>query len=506
MLRITLLILVTAALGGCFSSVSPPLTHPIYDVTLLNGRLIDPESGFDQIANLAIRDGKIAAISESPLSAKVIIDVQGSIVSPGFIDLHSHAMSPFGQQLQVQDGVTTALELEAGAYPLADFTPLLEGQAIINYGASVGHLAIRQRIFDGVIQPHISMPRQFLDDAQKSQAANQAFKKAANEKQLGMLKAHILDGIAQGGLGIGLLLDYISGAVTDDELELLFATSADYNLPVFVHIRRGLPGDPEGLTEVINMASAHNTSVHICHLNASAMKGVDHYLALIRQARAQGVDITTEAYPYNAGSTAISAAVFNKDWKAIFDISYEDIEWAETGMRFNQELWHEYREKYPTGQIIHHYGREEWTRAALLDPLVLVASDAMPVNDANSKVHPRGIGTFSRVLARYTHSEMQSDNLSLINALKKMTVLPAQRLETFASSFANKGRLRVGFDADITIFDATQINDQATFTHPIVPSKGVKHVLVGGVFVLKDGQLTNNTPGKLIVSDVALAH
>jgi N-acyl-D-aspartate/D-glutamate deacylase len=481
-------------------------TKENFDIVLRNGRVIDPESNFDQIAHVAIKGDKIVQISQDILHGKTVIDVSGMVVSPGFIDLHSHAMSPLGQQLQAQDGVTTALELEAGVFPINALDTLLKGHAVINYGASVGHLAIRQKVFDRVIQPHISMPKQLIsDDTKKNEPTNFAFSQVADDIKLAALKELVIEGIEQGGLGIGLLLDYVSKAVNNDELSMIFNVAGNSKIPVFVHIRRGLPGDPNGLKEIIKLAREHKTAVHICHLNASAMKGVDNYLEIIRNARKGGVDISTEAYPYNAGSTAISAAVFDKDWQSIFDITYEDIEWADTGMRFNEQRWNEYREKYPRGQIIHHYGNEQWTKTALLDPLVIIASDAMPIVSTQRKVHPRGIGTFSRVLTRYTNTTATNDKLALGEALKKMTLMPAQRLEKLSRAFANKGRLRTGFDADITVFDPTIVTDRATFKAPIQPSEGIKYVLVGGIMVINDGKLTGNTPGKLILSDSLLS-
>ncbi len=477
-----------------------------YDLVFTGGRVIDPESGFDQQANVAINGKTIAAISNSPLLGNESIDASGLVIAPGFIDLHSHAMSRIGQQLQAMDGVTTALELEAGAYPLDALQQAMGSYSIINYGASTSHLAIRQRVIERINMPHISIHPEPLSPEFGSDAAakpfvpkNAAFTQVASTQQLNLIKTNLQQGISEGGLGIGLLLDYMSGAVNTAELNIIFQVAAAAEVPVFVHIRRGLPADPAGLEEVISLAKKHRASAHVCHLNASAMGGIEHFLALISKAQAEGVDITAEAYPYNAGSTSISAAVFGRDWQSIFDISYKDIEWVATGERFTEDMWHDYRERFPSGQVIHHYGKENWTQTALSAPNIIVASDAMPLAAAQDKVHPRGAGTFSKILGRYIATDDNSAGMTLITALAKMTLLPAKRMETFAPGFKYKGRLRTGFDADITLFNPKSISDMATFKQPQTASRGIQYVLVNGEFILKDGKLIEGSlPGQLI--------
>ena len=361
-------------------------------------------------------------------------------------------------------------------------------------------------MIEKIYKPHLLTPARSLPSQRGSniervapQQSNAAFVQVATAQQRAAIKTHLQQGIEQGGLGIGLLLDYLSEALTTDELEMIFEVAGEADVPVFVHIRRGLPGDPVGIEEVIDLAKKHQTAVHVCHLNASAMGGVYAFLDLIAKARADGVDITTEAYPYNAGSTSISAAVFNRDWQSIFAITYQDIEWADTGERFTESMWQDYRQRFPRGQVIHHYGNEAWTQAALQAPGVIVASDAMPLLTSHDRVHPRGIGTFSRVLGHYTSGGDHATTMGLVTALAKMSVLPAQRMEKFAPAFKYKGRLREGFDADLTLFDASTITDRATFQQPLQHSTGIHYVLVNGEFVVKAGRLQEDAlPGQLI--------
>jgi N-acyl-D-aspartate/D-glutamate deacylase len=320
----------------------------------------------------------------------------------------------------------------------------------------------------------------------------------ATEQQLSAMQAHLQQGIADGGLGIGLLLDYLTGAVDTDELNMIFQVAAAA-VPVFVHIRRDLPGDLAGLEEVINLARKHQTSVHVCHLNASAMGGIQHFLDLIARARVKGLDIAAEAYPYNAGSTSISAAVFNRDWQSIFGITDKDIESAATGERFTKSLWDDCRQRFPDGQIIHHYGEEQWTRTALQAPGIIVASDAMPLVTHDERVHPSGVGTFSKILGRYTATADPGVSIDLVTALAKMTLLPARRMGKFTPAFNNKGRLREGFDADLTLFDLGKVTDMATFQQPQNSSNGIQYVVVNGEFVLREGRLIEAAlPGEMI--------
>jgi N-acyl-D-aspartate/D-glutamate deacylase len=472
-----------------------------YDLVLSGGRLVDPQNTIDQVTNIAITDGKIAAIDASPLKGKKHIDVSGLVVSPGFIDLHSHALTSQGQRYQALDGVTTALELEAGVYPVNAIEQLFPEGARLNYGASVSHLAVRQQVMGNIDQPHLLLPAKPL---QKSAPTNKtaAFQHAPSNEQIAAISRGLKDGLNNGGLGIGLLLDYLSDAVTDQELTAVFNVAADYHAPVIVHIRRGLPGDSSGLRELISHAERSGAALHVCHINASAMSAVGGFLDLISQARERGIDVTTEAYPYNAGSTTIGAAVFGRDWRAIFAIDYQDVEWAATGERFTAESFAKRRKSDPDGMVIHHYGKEAWTQRALLTPGVLIASDAMPVVNQRTGVHPRGVGTFSRVLGRYTNTGDAEGSMPLATAIYKMSTGPAKRLRSIATRFNNKGHLAIGADADITVFDEQRIQDLATYQSPLTASEGVRYLLVGGELVVENGAIVEERkPGQLLTAE-----
>ncbi|MFP6656296.1 MAG: amidohydrolase family protein [Myxococcota bacterium] len=464
-----------------------------YDLVLRGGRVMDPETGLDEVTQVAIRDGRIAAISREPMHGLNEIDVTSLVVAPGFIDLHSHSPTPLGQHYQVLDGVTTALELEAGAFPVRDFGRLIREKPLINFGASVGYGSIRIELKHGLRQAHLvtdsptPMGLRGYWTALRSffVTPTEAFRERATPTERKRLRAMLGEGLAQGGIGIGLPLDYFSEAIDRDEVRMIFEVAAEAQTPVFIHLRRGVNGDPSGLREALSLAMETGAAVHICHIQHNAMRNIDLFLAEIAEAREAGVDVSTEVLPYNAGSALISSAVFGRDWRTIFDIDYGDVEWAATGERFNEAMWNTYRAAHPEGQVIHHYVDEAWTQRALVEPGVMIVSDLLPMFDEGSKVAPHN-GAFAKILGPYVREE---GLLDLMTALAKMTVLPARRLEAVAPVFKNKGRLRVGADADITIFDPTLVVDRATYADPYRPSAGIVHVIVNGMLVVQDGKI-----------------
>lgn len=435
-----------------------------YDLVLTGGRVIDPATGLDAVRNLAIRDGRIAAISRSALRGKETVDVTGLVVAPGFIDLHAHGQNIPSQTYQLRDGVTTALELEAGTYPL-DVIRAREGKSLINYGYSAGHGDARRLVKKG--------------DMKKAQ--HEELNAAELEEAMGYL-SKALD---EGALGIGLPLDYISLGVKPPELEAVFRLAARRRVPVFIHIR--MPEDRNdltGLRELLDMAEKTRASFHMVHIVSTGLGRVPTFLKMIEAARKKGVDVTTEVYPYTAGSTGINSGIFDHDWQKKLGISYPEIEWPPTGERFkDRAMWDDYRAKYRNGIIIIHAMKEEWVEQAIAHPLVMIASDGMPINSLSERAHPRGMGTFSRVLGRYWREKKL---ITLPEAIRKMTLMPARRLEGFVPAMRKKGRLTVGADADITIFDPGTVSDRATFAEPNQYAKGILHVLVGGAFAVRN--------------------
>lgn len=447
-----------------------------YDTVLANGRVMDPESNMDAVRNVGIRAGKIAAISTRPLRGRTVVDVKGLVVAPGFIDLHAHGQSVAGQTYQVRDGVTTALELEGGAFSLKDLGQR-ESVALINYGYSASHGGARWMV---------------KKDDKKVE------NESLSESELNDLLGYLTTALDDGALGIGIGLDYLSRGVKEAELEALFKLAAARGVPLFIHIR--MPDDRNdisGLKELLDLTEKTKASFHIVHIASTGLGRVPVFLKMIEAARKKGLDVTTEVYPYTAGSTYINSGIFDHDWQKKLGISYPDIEWPPTGERFTgKPMWDEYRAKHKDGTVIIHAMKEEMVEYALKHPLVMVASDGMPIRSLDERAHPRGMGCFSRVLGRYVRERKL---ITLREAIRKMTLQPAQRLEKISPAMRNKGRLRVGADADITVFDPEEVIDRATFANPNQFSKGITHVLVGGTFVVRDEKIVEGvTPGRAV--------
>ena len=442
-----------------------------YDIVVANGRVMDPATNTDATRHVGIRAGKIAAVSAQPLRGRVTIDAKGLVVAPGFIDLHSHGQTPESYRYKARDGVTTALEMEVGVSPVPEWYRAREGKALVNFGATVGHLPARMAV---------------MHDTGEFLPRDQAVDRAATADERGQVLALLRRGLDEGALGIGMGIAYVPLS-TRAEIFEVFRLAAERKATVFVHTRSSGPVEPGAITslqEVLADATATGASVHIVHISSTGLREVPLCLEMIEGARKRGLDITTEAYPYTAGMTDISSAIFIEGWQQrIGGISFGDLQWAATGERLTAETFAKFRKQ--GGMVAIHSIPEDIARLAVAHPLVMIASDGII---ENGKGHPRAAGTYSRVLGRYVREQKA---LTLMDGLRKMTAMPAARL-----GITSKGRVAVGADADLAIFDAAQIIDRATFENPAQYSEGVKYVMVNGTLVVNNGQLVEGVaPG-----------
>ncbi|MFN7933010.1 MAG: amidohydrolase family protein [Bryobacteraceae bacterium] len=458
-----------------------------YDVVISGGRVMDPASGLNAVRHIGIRGGKIAAVSATPLQGKVVLRAEGRVVAPGFIDLHAHGQTNEANEYQAHDGVTTALELEVGVPHVAEYLKARSGNSILNFGATAGHGAARAM----AARDFTPQPVSGGSGVETMAYVNVSkYKELKEPEEFTKLAAELERGMREGALGVGMAHQYYPGA-SREEIFKVFQMAARWKMPIFAHVRSM---SVDAMQEVIADAAATGAALHIVHVNSMSLAALPLVLELIDAAHKRGMDITTEAYPYTAASTLLESTMFDEGWQQRLGISYGELQWVKTGERLTKETFEKYRKE--TGQVIMHFMKAEWIERAMASPFVMVASDGMPFAPG---AHPRSAGTFSRVLGYYVRERKA---LGLMEAIGKMTIMPARRLEAIAPAMKNKGRIQVGADADITVFDAAKVKDMATFEKGLAFSAGIDHVVVNGVAVVQDGATVKGArPGKAVTGN-----
>ena len=443
-----------------------------YDIVLRNGRVMDPASGLDAVRNVGITGKKIAAVSTEAMRGRIDIDAAGLVVAPGFIDLHSHGQTPENYRYKAMDGVTSALELEVGASPIGEWYKAREGKSLINFGASAGHIPARMAV---------------MKDSGGLLPRDNAMNRPATAEEQRTIETIVRRDLDEGGVGMGMGITYTPTA-TPEEILTLFQLASSFKRPVFVHMRGG--GVVAALQEVIANAMVSGAPLHIVHINSAATARTPLALQMIDAARARGVDVTTEAYPYTASMTEIASAAYS-NWQDREPEFFSRLLWPATGERLTRESFEKYRRQ--GGFVISFGNTEAMVGAAIAHPLVMIASDGII---ENGKGHPRGAGTYARVLGKYVREDKA---LSLMDAIRKSSQLPAERLESFCPEMRQKGRVQAGADADLAVFDAGTVIDKATFENAAQYSAGFRYVLVAGTFVVRDGKVQDGVfPGQPI--------
>jgi cytosine/adenosine deaminase-related metal-dependent hydrolase len=484
------------------------MTH---DLVLRGGRVIDPESGTDAVRDLAIDGHTVTAVSADELDGREVLDVRGHVVAPGFVDLHSHCDDIPGQRLQVLDGVTTALELEAGVHPVgaAYRRAAAEGRPV-NYGFSTCWAAARLHVLAGV--PTTGSVHDVLGNMGAAQ-----WQQEAGPDQLARILALLEADLADGALGIGILVGY-APRVGPDEYVAVARVAARHGVPTYTHARELVEQDPDtpvdGAEEIVRAAGETGAHMHYCHVNSTSLRHVDRVHALVERARANGATVTTEAYPYGTGMTGMGAAFLAPEVLHRRDIGPSAIQHLVTGRRMADaaELRRMRRTHGGDWVLVHLLDESDPSARAVLQR-ALVFPDTAVASDAGSPVwrttpydpmrwplppdavtHPRTAGTYARALRVLVR---ESGALSLPEAVRRCSLVPAQIVAAVAPSMVRKGRLRPGADADVVVFDPEAVTDRATYTDTTRPSSGFRHVLVNGRPVVRDGALdTQALPGR----------
>ena len=460
------LALVLLAAAACAPSAT-------YDLVVANGRAMDPESNLDAVRHVGITAGRVAALSELPLKGTRVIDATGLVVAPGFVDLHEHGQQEESYAMMVRDGVTSALELEVGTGDVATwYADRQQGETgqIVNFGVSVGHIPVRMRVL--------------RDPGTGLLPSGVGGSGAATEAQVAEMEAILRKGLAEGAVAVGFGSAYTPGAKMA-EIERMFRIAAAGGASAHVHMRNGVAG----LDSTIAAAAAAGAKLHIVHVNSSGDTALTSFLTRIQAAQARGQDVTTEAYPYGAGMTEIASALFD-NWQSWPDARFAQHQLVSTGARLTRRTFGEARTR--GGTVIIHGRSEEQTREAIVSPLTMIASDGFI---ENGRGHPRTSGSYSKVLGKYVREE---NALTLMDALRKMTLMPAMRLEARVPAMAAKGRVRVGADADLTLFDPATVKDRSTYEDATIAAAGIPFVIVGGHVVVDSGSVTAARPGRAI--------
>jgi dihydroorotase len=441
---------------------------PTYEVAIVGGRVMDPAARFDRVANVGISGSRIAVVTGRPIRGRTTVRAAGLVVAPGFIDMLSGS-NPEGDRYKAMDGVTTVLSTHGGPVDIAGYyAKIAQRGALVNYGTVVGHGSLRTAA--GAKDLHEpATPAQVRRMAQLADAA-----------------------MRQGALGVGFGIEYIP-ATSGEEVMELAAVAARYGTNLHAHIRLPHLLDPfQGINELIAASAATGVRAEVVHIGSMAIFRQAQALQLIDRARARGIDIAADVYPYDAWMTRIESALFEPGWREKYHLDYKDLVRPDTGEPLTAETFAAYRKQ--GGWIVCHQIPEAEIVMALRHPWVCIGSDGAIGEGPQN--HPRSAGTFCRVLGRYVREQRV---LPLMTALAKMTVMPADRMAHAAPAMARKGRLERGMDADITVFDPRTVADRATYKNPKQYSAGIRWVFVNGVPVVREGQLVPEAhPGRPI--------
>ncbi|WP_153914506.1 amidohydrolase family protein [Shewanella sp. TC10] len=499
--------LVSTATALSLGLFSPFVLAANFDLVILNGRVIDPETKYDAIANVGIKDNKIVSVTTDSITGNKVIDATGKVVAPGFIDVHAHGQNLGDYRMQAMQGVTTMLELESGILPISDWYAAQGSKGLpLNYGAAAGWTYARIATFSD------TKPVASIGYFQKAQSRSDWKMDIATPAQESQIMDYIQQGLDEGGLGIGINAGYAPGHGQKEYFKLS-ELAAEQNVATYTHVRYASNAEPqssfEAVKELVGNAAITGAHMHICHINSTSLKDIDTILPMVNQAQERGINVTIGAYPWGAASTVVGAAMFSGEhWRENMGSTAENFQLGKD--RMTEEQLADYQANKPGTFIVWHFldenNKDDLAKldASILNPNVLIESDEMFWMHIDEEghisnyegdewplpkdlfSHPRSNGTFAKVLRVYVR---ERGLLSMSEAIRKMSLMPAQLLEDFVPQMKRKGRIQNNMDADIVVFDPDTIADVGTYQDPNHPAVGVHWLLVNGQVVVNNTEL-----------------
>ncbi|ABR46284.1 Amidohydrolase 3 [Alkaliphilus metalliredigens QYMF] len=449
----------------------------MYDLKIINGIIIDFDTGQKKVCDIGIKKGKIDAIGNCPEDAKREIDASGKIIAPGFIDIHMHeenlkegGANPIDiSNRMLLMGVTTCVAGNCGnnRQSLEEFIHFIHHKGMpVNYLSFIGHNFLRNAV-----------------------GSTDRYQKASKNEVEEMQKL-LINAVDQGALGVSFGLEYAPGIDLEEVLDLC-SVIEDRKMLLAAHYRKDAKHSIPSIKEMMEISKQTGHPMQISHIGSSCAYGMmTEGLDTIQKGINLGLDITVDCYPYDAFSTYIGSAVFDEGCFGLWNKSYDAILLTEApykGMRCDEALFHKARKEHPDMLVVAFVMNEEEVIQAIKAPFVMVASDGLY---RKGQGHPRGAGSFPRVLGKYVREKQE---LSLLEALKKMTLMPAKRL-----GLESKGEIKEGKDADIVIFDQNEILDGATFEDPQALPIGIDYVILKGEVAVENNIIIKGDLGKYI--------
>ncbi|MBO9450280.1 aminoacylase [Tropicibacter sp. R16_0] len=506
------------ALAGTLSAISTLALAQPYDVVILNGRVMDPETGFDQVANVGINNGWITAITADTIEGVETIDATNHVVAPGFIDLEQHGIDPWGIKVNLRDGVTTQMDFEIGALNIDEWYAKRTGTTQANFGTVVGQEYARMRIHDGMALegPDVSMPLSLsVHRAQSAEDGVEGWSVTpSTREQMNEITAILDEGLRQGALGIGSTIGYARAGITTYEMFEAQKAAARYGRVTSAHHRfhpsASTPTETQtGVNELLANAMVLDAPLHIHHDNDYGWWENQEKMQL---ARERGFNVWASYYPWTAGSGNYAASIIApENWEQGMGYKYEETIFDPQLDRYvTKEEFLEFAEKEPgRTAIVFSPPREEWLKDWITIGGYAVSGDGMPSLDKDGNAlnwdspyedyagHPRSAGTHATVLRLAREA-----GVPLMLTLSQLSYTHAKRLgDTGLRAMQLRGRMQEGMIADITIFDPENVTEHANYSRGSngLPSTGIPYVLVNGTIVVKDSKVLKDVnPGQAI--------